>query len=66
MTYRYCWARAFGEPSLGGVRKGQTCRVVAWGPRGRGFTGNSALVEFADGFRAVVSRNSLRKYGGES
>ncbi len=61
MIYRYRWARAFGDLSLGGTRKGQACRVVAWGPRGRGFTGNSALVEFADGLRAVVSRNALRR-----
>ena len=36
-------------------RKGQACRVIA---RGRM---NSALVEFEDGFRAVVSRNALGK-----
>lgn len=36
-------------------RKGQACRVVL---RSRM---NSALVEFADGFRVVASRNALRK-----
>ena len=36
-------------------RKGQRCRVLARG------TMNSALIEFEDGFRSVVSRNGLRK-----
>lgn len=36
-------------------RKGQRCRVLARG------TMNSALVEFEDGFRAVTSRNGLRR-----
>jgi hypothetical protein len=35
-------------------RKGQLCRVLA---RGRM---NSALIEFQDGFRAIVSRNALK------
>src|ERR1017187_315784 len=37
-------------------RKGQLCRVIV-----RGKTMDSALVEFEDGFQAVVSRSALRK-----
>jgi hypothetical protein len=52
----YCWSRYLGMPSLGGTRKGQQCKVICRGAR------NSCLVEFvSDGFRAVVSRNALRK-----
>ena len=36
-------------------RKDQRCRVICRG------TMNSALVEFEDGYRSVVSRNGLRK-----
>jgi hypothetical protein len=36
-------------------RYGQTCRVVARGAL------NSCLVEFADGFRAITSRNALKR-----
>lgn len=36
-------------------RKGQVCRILARGAM------NSQLVEFRDGFRAVVSRNATRK-----
>ena len=36
-------------------RKGQPCRVLVRGKR------NSALIEFRDGFTAVVSRNGLRR-----
>jgi hypothetical protein len=36
-------------------RKGQRCRLLARGSM------NSALIEFEDGFRAVVSRNALRR-----
>jgi hypothetical protein len=36
-------------------RKGQRCRVLVRSKM------NSALVEFGDGFKAVVSRNALRK-----
>lgn len=47
----------FRAPWLGdGVdRAGQRCRVVARGGM------NSALVEFADGYRVVTSRGGLRK-----
>ena len=47
----YVWG-----PRCGGFdRKGQTCRVLVRGKR------NSAVAEFADGFKAVVSRNALRR-----
>jgi hypothetical protein len=36
-------------------RKGQLCRVLVRGAM------NSCLVEFADGFKAVTSRNALKK-----
>lgn len=56
MTYRYAWGQRFIVPGLPVLsRKGEACRVLA---RGRM---NSALVEFADGYRAVVSRNALRR-----
>lgn len=55
--FRYVWAwrERLGMPCLGGERVGQRCRVVV---RGRG---NSAWVEFEDGFSACVSRNGLRR-----
>lgn len=48
--YEFRWNRS-GLPG----RKGSLCRVIC---RGRM---NSCAVEFLDGFRAVVSRNALRK-----
>jgi len=36
-------------------RKGQICRVLVRGAM------NSCLVEFADGFKMVTSRNALRR-----
>jgi hypothetical protein len=48
LPYRWHWRRPEG-------RKGQRLRVICRG------TMNSALVEFADGYRAVVSRNGLRR-----
>lgn len=48
-VYIYRWNR------MG--RKGQRCVVLARG------TMNSCLVEFMDGFKAVTSRNALRKDG---
>lgn len=45
--YVYYWHR------MG--RKGQLCRVIARGSM------NSCLVEFEDGFKAVTSRNALRR-----
>lgn len=46
-VYIYQWNRM--------DRKGQLCRVLVRGGR------NSCLVEFEDGFKAVTSRNALRK-----
>lgn len=48
--YIYRWNR----PGLPG-RKGTLCRVLVRGSM------NSALVEFLDGFRAVTSRNALKR-----
>lgn len=41
-------------------RKGQRCRVLI---RARAM--NSCLIEFEDGYKAVTSRNALRKVKGE-
>lgn len=46
---------AWGPRLMGFSRKGQPCRVLVRGKM------NSALIEFEDGFRAVVSRNALRR-----
>jgi hypothetical protein len=51
MTYRYCWRNNLKRETLYGRR----CRVIV---RGRA---NSALVEFEDGQREIVSRNAIRK-----
>lgn len=50
--YVYRWG-----PRMPGAmdRKGKTCRVLARSKKGF----NSALVEFEDGYLAVVSRNAL-------
>jgi len=52
--YVYRWG-----PRMPGAmaRKGQRCRVLSRSQNGF----NSALVEFEDGFLAVISRNALRK-----
>jgi hypothetical protein len=56
VTYRYCWGPRFRVPGLAVLdRKGELCKVIARGAM------NSALVEFEDGARHVVSRNALRK-----
>lgn len=47
LSYVYRWNRM--------DRKGQLCAVLVRGKR------NSCLVEFADGFRAVTSRNALAR-----
>lgn len=54
--YRYAW-RARYPRTL--ARQGQACRVLARGKM------NSAVIEFEDGFRAVVSRNALRRRKAE-
>ena len=48
--YRYAWNRM--------DRKGKLCRVLCRGKM------NSCLVEFEDGFKAVTSRNALRRASG--
>lgn len=56
MKYRYSWGTRFsipGTPVLS--RKGEACEVLARGAM------NSALVRFADGELAIVSRNALRR-----
>lgn len=53
--YVYRWAKYLGMPVLGGIRKGQRCKVLVRGKR------NSCLIEFPDGLQAVTSRNALRK-----
>ena len=52
--YVYTW-RVSAMRTLN--RKGERCRVLVRGKM------NSALIEFEDGFRAVVSRNALRRAG---
>lgn len=49
--YTYAW----GPRLMGFNRKGRACRVLVRGSM------NSALVEFEDGFQAIVSRSALRK-----
>lgn len=48
-VYVYCWKKY--NPALFGRR----CRVISRGSM------NSALVEFEDGFKCIVSRNALRR-----
>ena len=54
VTYVYSWGPRGNMPGAMS-RKGESCRLIARGSM------NSALIEFQDGFRAVVSRNALRK-----
>jgi hypothetical protein len=57
MTYPYYWRVRTRLPE----RKGEPCRVLV-----RARRMNSCLVEFADGYKVVTSRNYLRKRkGGE-
>ncbi len=53
MNYPYLFR--WNRPGLPG-RKGQPCRVLI-----RSRRMNSCAIEFEDGFRAIVSRNALRK-----
>ena len=56
MTRTYSWGPRFTVPGLPVLsRKGEPCRIIARGKM------NSALVEFADGEIAVISRNALRR-----
>ena len=50
-AYPYIWYWRKRLPE----RKDQLCKVLVRG------TMNSALIEFQDGYRAVVSRNALRR-----
>ena len=50
--YPYYWRVKTRYPE----RKGQFCRVIKRGKM------NSCLVEFADGFRTITSRNFFRKH----
>jgi hypothetical protein len=59
MKYVYSWGPRGKMPGAMS-RKGQTCRIVA-PPPGKKAGMNSALVEFDDGYWAVVSRNALRR-----
>ena len=59
MTHTYCWGPRGNLPGAMS-RKGESLRIIVRGPAGKG-KGNSALVEFEDGFQAVVSRNALRR-----
>ena len=62
MDYRWFWRQKPGwdrgtPPRMfDRDRKGEPCRVIC---RGRM---NSALIEFADGYRTVTSRNGLRRF----
>jgi hypothetical protein len=51
LLYVYRWDRQ--------GRKGQLCYVLARGKM------NSCLVEFADGFQMVTSRNAVKRYHAE-
>jgi|GEM_PF-722688 len=52
LPYVYTWKRTAMRVL---DRKGQACKVLARGKM------NSCMIEFADGFRTVTSRNALRK-----
>jgi hypothetical protein len=54
MTHIYAWGPR-GNLHDAMDRKGQCCKIIARG------TMNSALIEFHDGYLAVVSRNALRR-----
>jgi len=53
LQYVWHWRATPGRPI---ARKGQPCRLLV-----RSRRMNSCLVEFADGFRVVTSRNALRR-----
>lgn len=58
MTHIYCWGprwKRYRGPLKQLDRKGQKCRLLARGKM------NSAMVEFEDGERAVISRNALKR-----
>ena len=54
--YRYVWGPRYVAGDIPVLsRKGALCRIVSRGGM------NSALVEYEDGYQAVVSRNALRR-----
>lgn len=56
-VYIYSWGPRFRVRGMLVLdRKGQRCRLLIRGKRM-----NSCLVEFEDGYQAVVSRNALRR-----
>lgn len=55
LMHVWVWGTCNGKYPETGKRKGQPCRVLARGKK------NSILVEFEDGYRAVVSRYAVRK-----
>lgn len=55
MIHVWRWRPKFPREGMGD-RFGHPCRVLVRSKRM-----NSALVEFADGYRVVTSRNALRK-----
>ena len=55
MTYLWRWGPCGGKHPETGRRKGEAVELLARGRR------NSALVRFADGLLAVVSRNGIRR-----
>lgn len=58
--YIYSWGPRGNLPGAM-ARKGEACRIVA-PPPGKRADMNSALIEFErDGYRAVISRNALRR-----
>jgi hypothetical protein len=54
MTHIYAWGPRGNMPGAMS-RKGEKCKLLARGAM------NSALVEFSDGYLAVISRNALRR-----
>jgi hypothetical protein len=57
VTYSWRWGECGGKHPETGRRKGAPVEVLARGKM------NSALVRFADGLLAVVSRNGIRRCG---
>ena len=55
-TYIYAW----GNNPVRAQLKGRRCRVLCRGAM------NSALVEFEDGTRHVISRNAIRRARGDA
>lgn len=64
--YPYIWAwgkfpqtKWRDDPPWENLYKGRPCRVLV-----RSYRMNTALIEFADGYRMVSSRNGLRRRKG--